>query len=295
MAAIARVFVIQLGKQPFCNHKTSHFKLSYAECNNSHLGHCFALVSYCFIKDVYIWIACKCSIWKTESKVWTRQEKFTDNLRALGAINNEQAKKLFLLPCFKVCPGDVHVFFFQSIDTASKTTDPQITKYAQVLPSFQRCSVLQFSPISRSYLLFGIILCYYKQQPLSLPKVLCLDNKYLWSPSQVDRGKLSKASRHRRRPVLPEDKQVSDSQLSFASFFCLVVMRKPTSMPPLHRPQHHSEIIPAGSVGAGQPPPPFSWTWGMAAVRTHTTQITFFLLDLHSSLAPHTWLFCLFL
>lgn len=127
-----------------CNHKKSHFSLSYGWCNNSHLGHCFASVSYCFIKDVYIWIVCKCSVWKTESKCENQTRETYWQFESTEAINNEQAKKLLSLSLFRSLPWRHAWIFFKIIKTLPKTTCRQIIKYVQVVPSFQRCSVLKF-------------------------------------------------------------------------------------------------------------------------------------------------------
>lgn len=99
-AVITMLSVIRLGKQPFCNHKKSHLSLSYGWCNNSHLGHCFTSVSYCFIKDVYIWIVCKCSVWRTESKCVNQTREISWQFENFGS--SVTARKLHLLHCLEV-------------------------------------------------------------------------------------------------------------------------------------------------------------------------------------------------
>ena len=60
------------------------------------------------------------------------------------AINNEQAKKLLFLSLLRSLPQRRACIFFKVIKTLPKTTYHQIIKYVQVVPNFQRCSILKF-------------------------------------------------------------------------------------------------------------------------------------------------------
>lgn len=123
----------------------SHFSLSHDGCKNSHLGHCLALVPYCFIKDVCTWIVYSVQNESQTPSVPSGEENLHGHLR----IQSQQNKSYSSGPVSKLWPWRhvcfsslLPLFFLFLLLRSLYVKTPPKTNYCQVIeytskPSFQ--------------------------------------------------------------------------------------------------------------------------------------------------------------